>query len=120
MRRTGPTNAYLRRLIGYLRKKARENEAPIWYTVAENLEKPARIRPEVNVSRINRYTSPGDIVVVPGKVLGSGVLKHQVVIAAFSFTKKAREKIENAGGKVLTIPQLIKENPRGKGVRIVC
>lgn len=120
MRRTGPTNVYLRRLIGYLRKKARENEAPIWYTVAEHLEKPARIRPEVNVGRINRHTSSGDVVIVPGKVLGSGVLKHQVVIAAYSFTRKAREKIENAGGKAITIPQLIKENPRGKGVRIVC
>lgn len=120
MKRTGPTNVYLRRLIGYLRKKAREYEAPIWRAVAEYLEKPTRIRPEVNVSKINRHTSPGDVVVIPGKVLGSGVLKHQVVVAAYSFSKKAREKIESAGGRAITIPQLIEENPRGRGVRIMC
>ncbi|MCD6357256.1 MAG: 50S ribosomal protein L18e [Thermoprotei archaeon] len=119
MKRTGPTNVHLRRLIHLLRKKARENRAPIWRRVAELLERPTRIRPEVNVSKINRYTRDGDAVVVPGKVLGSGVLDHPVTVAAYAFSRRAREKIEAAGGRVLTIPQLIRENPRGSRVRIL-
>lgn len=119
MKRTGPTDVHLRRLIHLLRKKAREHRAPIWRRVAELLERPTRIRPEVNVSKINRYTREGDAVVVPGKVLGSGVLDHVVTVAAYAFSRRAREKIEAVGGRVLTIPQLIEENPRGSRVKIL-
>jgi len=105
--------------LTFLRKKARENKAPIWRRVAELLEKPTRMRPEVNISKINRHTREGDVVVVPGKVLGSGRLTHRVIVAAYAFSERAREKILEAGGEVLTIPQLIERNPRGSGVRII-
>ncbi len=119
MKRTGPTNVHLRRLIHLLRKKARENRAAIWRRVAELLERPTRIRPEVNLSKINRYTREGDTVVVPGKVLGAGRLDHRVVVAAYAFSAKAREKIEAVGGEALTIPQVMERNPRGSGVKII-
>lgn len=119
MKRTGPTNVHLRRLVHYLRRKARENKAPIWRRVAELLERPTRGRPEVNISKINRHTSDGDTVVVPGKVLGSGTLNHRVVVAAYAFTRKAQAKIETAGGEAITIPQLVERNPKGSGVRIL-
>ena len=119
MKRTGPTNIHLRRLIHLLRKKARENGAPIWRRIAELLEKPTRQRAEVNISKINRYTSEGDVVIVPGKVLGSGALNHRVTVAAFAFSEKARRKIEEAGGKIIAIPELINENPRGSRVKIM-
>mgnify|MGYP001772909807 CR=1 FL=1 len=119
MKRTGPTNVHARRLIHFLRKKARENKARVWSRIAELLEKPTRVRPEVNLSKINRYTQDGDVVVVPGKVLGAGRIDHRVTVAAFSFTKRAREKIEAAGGEVLTLPQLVERNPKGSGVRIM-
>lgn len=119
MKRTGSTNVHHRKLLHYLRKKARENDAPIWRRVAELLEKPTRGRPEVNISKINRNTREGDVVVVPGKVLGSGTLDHRVVVAAYAFTKAARAKIESVGGEVLTIPQLVERNPQGSGVRIL-
>ncbi|MEM1689959.1 MAG: 50S ribosomal protein L18e [Thermofilaceae archaeon] len=119
MKRTVSTNVHLRRLIHHLRKKARENKAPVWRRVAELLERPARTRPAVNISKINRYTRDGDTVVIPGKVLGCGTLNHRVVVAAYASSEKAREKIVAAGGEVITIPQLIERNPRGSGVRIL-
>jgi len=119
MKRTGPTNVHLRRLVHYLRKKARENKAPIWRRVAELLERPTRLRLEISLSKINRYTVEGDTVIVPGKVLGSGMLTHKVIVAAYAFSRKAREKIVAAGGEVLTIPQLVERNPRGSGVKIL-
>jgi len=73
----------------------------------------------VNLSRINRHTSEGDVVVVPGKVLGAGLLRHPVTVAAFAFTRSARQKILEAGGKCLDIRELVELNPKGSGVKII-
>ncbi|MEZ0393950.1 MAG: 50S ribosomal protein L18e [Desulfurococcaceae archaeon] len=113
------TNVLRRRLVDSLLKAARENSAPIWGKVAEELAKPRRRRRAVNISRINRYTKPGDVVVVPGKVLGSGVLDHAVTVAAFSFSKSALETIRRAGGRAMSIEALVKENPKGAGVKVI-
>lgn len=113
------TNPELIRLIRLLRKAAKENEAGIWRTAAENLAKPRRKRIAVNVSRINRYTKDGDEVVVPGKVLGAGLITHPVKVAALDFSDQARQKIIKAKGKCLSIPELIKLNPKGSDVKII-
>ncbi|MCD6514209.1 MAG: 50S ribosomal protein L18e [Candidatus Asgardarchaeia archaeon] len=113
---TGPTDPNVRLLITRLRKASIEHGAEIWRTVSKILLRPRRIRPEVNISKINRYTKKGDIVLVPGKVLGSGELDHPVTVAALSFSERAKEKILNAKGKVLTIDELIALNPKGKNV----
>jgi len=118
-RRTEITNPDLLRLIRFLRKKSRENEAAIWRRIAEMLSKPKRRRIAVNVSRINRYSKENDEVVVPGKVLGAGVINHPVKVAAFAFSDKARSKIIKAKGKCLTIPELAEMNPKGSNVKII-
>jgi len=119
LRRTGPTNIILRKLIRELRKYANKYGAAVWDYVAELLEKPSRRRVVVNLSKINRYAREGEVVVVPGKVLGAGILSKPVVIAAVGFSEKAIEKIRLAGGKAMFIGDLIKENPRGSGVRVL-
>ena len=119
VRRTGPTNIMLRKLIRELRKYANMYKAPIWDYVAELLERPSRRRIVVNVSKINRYAKDGETVVVPGKVLGAGELKKRVIVAAIGFSESAMNKILSAGGKVMFIGDLLKENPRGSGVRII-
>jgi large subunit ribosomal protein L18e len=58
-------------------------------------------------------------VVVPGKVLASGELDHEVSVAALSFSKAAREKIEKAKGKALTIMELVSKNPKGTKVMLM-
>ena len=110
------TNQELLRVIRLLRKN---RKAKIWRAVAERLEKPRRLRAEVNISRINRYTKEGDTVIVPGKVLGAGKLTHPVHVAAFSFSKTAREKIVEAGGECMTIEELMERNPTGSNVKIL-
>ena len=107
MRRTGPTNQLLKDTIKLLEKRSRER--PIWGRVAELLSKPTRERPAVNVSKINRYASDGDIVIVPGKVLGAGNISKKVTVAAFSFSAKAAEKIKAAGGRVLTLREAVEQ-----------
>lgn len=119
VKRTGPTNIVLRKMIRLLRKYAKENDAPIWRALAEALEKPARKRIAVNISRINRYTSEGDVVVVPGKVLGAGRIDHAVTVAALSFSEQAVKKIKEAGGRVLSILELAEENKKGSNIKII-
>jgi large subunit ribosomal protein L18e len=119
VRRTGPTNPVLRRLIREARITGKRENARVWLAVAERLERPRRQRVEVNLSQINRYTADGDVVVVPGKVLASGVLTHPVTVAAFKFSRSAAKKIHGAGGRAITIGQLLRENPRGRGVRLI-
>lgn len=119
MLRARKTNIVLRQLIRTLRKYSRQYKAPVWRAIADELEKPrSRIR-AVNVGRINRHTSSGDIVAVPGKVLGMGALNHPVTVAAFAFSKAALLKIHKAGGRAITIQELLYENPEGRGVKLI-
>ena len=119
MKRTGPSNEYTRSLIEDLRKESAIQKASIWSRIAEDLALPTRKRRVVNLSRLNRFTKANETVIVPGKVLGSGMLEHSVVVAAFSFSDGAKERIEQAKGKCITITELVKQNPKGKDVRII-
>ncbi|WP_054854038.1 50S ribosomal protein L18e [Vulcanisaeta distributa] len=107
-------------LIRFLRRAANEYKAGIWDYVADLLEKPTRRRVEVNVGKINRFANDGDVVVVPGKVLGYGVLSKRVTIAAWSFSKGALEVIKRSGGaEAITIPELVRRNNKGSNVKII-
>ena len=119
MKRTGPSNEHMRSLIEDLRKESATQKAGIWSRIAEDLALPTRKRRVVNLSRLNRFTKANETVIVPGKVLGSGMLEHNVVVAAFSFSDGAKERIEQAKGKCITITELVKQNPKGKDVRII-
>jgi large subunit ribosomal protein L18e len=119
MRETKSTNPELVQLIRFLKRQAREKQAKIWLDVAEHLTKPSRQRVAVNLSRINRNTQKRDMIVVPGKVLGTGTLNHPVTVAAFGASKKAKEKLAAAKAKYLSIPELVKKNPKGAKVKII-
>ncbi len=119
VRKTGPSNLFHRKLIATLEKSYRSKGAPVWESAASLLSNPRRRRVEVNLSRINRLASDKDTILVPGKVLGAGRLEHKVSVAAFDFTGSARSKIQDSGGKCLTIEDLLKQHPEGKNVRIV-
>jgi len=119
MKRTGPTNPYLRKLIEELKKKSLELKAPIWKVVAEKLNNPRRGKIEVNLVRIERNAGRGETIVVPGVVLGSGEITKPVSVAAWKFSPVAEEKIKKAKGNILTIEELVKENPKGSGVKIL-
>ena len=106
-------------LIDSLKKESREKGSEIWRDIALRLEKPARNWAEVNLSRLERYANEGDIVVVPGKVLGAGSINKKLTVAAYKFSASAAKKIEAAGGRQLTIPQLVRENTSGRDVRIM-
>ncbi|MBI2142415.1 50S ribosomal protein L18e [Candidatus Woesearchaeota archaeon] len=119
--RTGPTNEQLKGLITELRKKAYSDSGNImlWRRIAADLERPSRNRRAVNLSRISRYTKSGETVIVPGKVLSSGMLDKSITIAAWQFSQQAVDKIAKANAKALSISELMQMNPEGKNVRII-
>lgn len=113
------TDDNLRRLIIALKRAGTKGEAPIWRDLSERLTKPTRGRPVINLSRLNRHTNKGETIVVPGKVLSTGELEHKLTIAALTFSEKARDKITKAGGKTLSIEEMIKKHPKGTDVRVM-
>ncbi|MFX1279960.1 MAG: 50S ribosomal protein L18e [Promethearchaeota archaeon] len=111
---TGPSNFYVRRLIRDLWK----TKINIWRKISKKLSSSRKNRVSPNLYRINKKTKQNDIVVIPGKVLGMGELDHQVTIACLDCSKSARQKIEASGSKLLSIEELLEQNPNGNGVRI--
>ena len=112
------TNYQLKGLIEELKKVSAENGTALWKRIALDLEKPTRSSRIVNLSRLNRYTKDKYVVVVPGKVLGTGELDHNVTVAAFSFSGSAKEKI-NSNGKAMTLRELLNTNPKAQKVKII-
>ncbi len=112
-------NQQLKSLIKELKEVSGKNNVSIWNRVASDLEKPTRLMREVNLSRLNRYCKANDIVVVPGKVLSMGDLNKKITIAAYKFSNKAIDKINESGSKAMSIYDLAKKNPKGSKIRII-
>jgi large subunit ribosomal protein L18e len=105
--------------ISRLRNAFKTNKAPIWRALEEELAGPRANRREINVRRLAEITKADEVVVVPGKVLGTGNLGHKLTVCAFSISETAAKKIVGSGGKVMTFDELINNHPDGKGVRII-
>ncbi|MHC1592543.1 MAG: 50S ribosomal protein L18e [Methermicoccaceae archaeon] len=112
------SNPRIGSLVDALRAASRSADAPVWLELAKRLSTPTRGYVEVNVSRLNRHTSEGDTVVVPGVVLGAGILGHSVKVGALRFSQSAVEKIEEAEGACMSIEQMLESEPDGKKIRV--
>jgi large subunit ribosomal protein L18e len=102
-----------------LRNAFKKNKAPIWRALQEELAGPRANRREINVRRLAEITKADEVIVVPGKVLGTGNLGHKLTVCAFSISETAAKKIIESGGKVMAFDDLINDYPDGKGVRII-
>ncbi len=119
MRERRPTNPELVNTIGYLKRAGRQHQTPLWITVASFLSKSRRTRIVLNLGQVSRHAKEGDVVVVPGKVLGSGIPKEKLTIAAFKFSPRALVKVEKTGGRCIPLSKLVEENPQGTNVRLL-
>lgn len=113
------TNAVLLLMARNLKEASKKNKAPIWSRLAELALKPSSARRTINVSQIDRLTKEGDVIIVPGKVLGTGGISHKITLCSFSISNSGAQKILEQGGKVLSYLEIIKSHPTGKGVRII-
>ncbi len=111
-------NPMQEKLISELKKLAITEKVKFWKRIASELEKPTRNRRIVNLSKLDKVTKDGELIIIPGKVLSSGELTHKLTVSAYSFSQNAKSKISQ-NGEVLSIEELMKKNPKAKGIRII-
>ncbi|NAZ12170.1 MAG: 50S ribosomal protein L18e [Desulfurococcales archaeon] len=116
------TNIHKRKLIRQLEKLSDKTDKAIWEKVSEILSRPRRKRVAVNIGKINRLANDGEIIIVPGRVLGGGLLEKKLVVIAESFSKTAWQKILDNGGKPYTLYDVV-SNPSlvegKKGLKLI-
>jgi len=118
--RSGPQNEKLKELITSLKEKNYSEEVPLFKRIAKDLEKPSRQRRVVNISRLNRHTKEGEVIVVPGKVLADGDLEHSITIFAWKFSEEALRKISESNSKAFSIFELLNGGSvKGKKLRVI-
>ena len=91
----------------------------IWKAVIKEVSRSRSNRRQVNIGQLAHVTKDKEIVIVPGKILGSGDISHKLTIWCFGISEAATKKILDAGGKILALDNLIKKYPDGKGVRLI-
>lgn len=104
-------------LLKSIPKEARKTN--FWKKVIEEAERPRRNRRAINLYKLNRLTEKGDVVYVLGKVLGTGEIDHPLTISAFSFSKKAYEKLLKSGSVILTTKEFAEKYPTGSDVKTI-
>ena len=73
----------------------------------------------MNLLRLEKFTKAKETIIVPGAVLGTGVLNKPLNVVAMKFSRIALEKIKKAGGKCTEIENFLEDKPSVKGVRIM-
>ena len=111
---TGLSNYYVRKLIRDLWK----TKTKIWRKISKKLSSPRKNKVTPNLYRINKKTKENDVIVIPGKVLGIGELDHTLTIACLECSNSARKKINSSGSKLISIEELLEQNPNGSGVKV--
>lgn len=113
------TSQIVIQMVKTLRVASKKNNAPIWEKLAELALKPTRAKRILNLGQIDKFASENDVIIVPGKILGTGNLTHKITLCSFSISSTVAKKIAQSGGKILDMSQIIKNHPTGKGVKII-
>ena len=92
--KTGTTNIHIKNLIKQVKETASKEKSRFWKRIGNELEKSRRNQREVNLSSLEKHTKLNEVILVPGKVLGEGELTHDLTVAAFKFSEKAKSKIK--------------------------
>ncbi|TLY07281.1 MAG: 50S ribosomal protein L18e [Thaumarchaeota archaeon] len=113
------TGQVILQMAKQLRGASKKNNAPIWLKLAELALKPSRSRRVINLGQLDKFVNDNDVVVVPGKVLGTGNISHKITLCSFSISTTGAKKVTQSGGKLVNFAHLIKNHPTGKGVKII-
>jgi large subunit ribosomal protein L18e len=110
------TNDELIQLVTDLKILAIKQKSKFWKRIALEVGRPRRTQRKINLYELSKVTKPNETIIVPGKVLGTGTLDHNLNITALNFSESASDKIKNK----TTIRELMQKNPKGNKVRIIC
>lgn len=121
MKRTGPTKESTRKLAVALEKYGKKKKEAVWLAIAEKLRKPRRARVKINMWKLGLLSEKfgGKILVVPGKVLGTGSATGKISVAAFEFSESAMDKIGKGKGEAIKLQGLMERNPKASSLVLV-
>jgi len=119
VKRTGPQNNDIVDAISELKKAFLDSKVKLWKRLYKEISRSTRNRRVVNIIRLDKHTKDNDVVVVPGKLLGVGTMTKKITVAPLLISEKAEQKLKDAGCKVISFKDLIKNNPKGTNVKII-
>lgn len=90
-----------------------------WNKIAQIVSGGRRSYSNVNIKRIEKESNDGDVIVIPGKVLGVGNLTKKVKICALYFSESAIHRIKEGKAEAIKLVDEIKKNPEAQGVKIL-
>jgi len=105
-------NPELKLLVDTLRKKG-----SFWQEVSVMLVRSKRQSIKVNLAKLEKETKDGDVIVVPGKILGSGIINHKLTLGALSYSLSVKDKMKKV--KILSLDKMAEDYKNGKGVKII-
>jgi len=94
-------------------------KTPAWLKLAKLLSQSTKKQSSVNLGEIDKQTSMGDSVLVPGRVLGVGEITKKIRICSFGISKEALERLSKTRSEWVYILDEIKKNPKAEGLKII-
>merc|ERR1719506_1401899 len=123
---TRSTNLYVHLLIKLFRFMSRRTDSGTWAVILRRLVASRVNKPPVSLSKIIKHHSDKkqfdkDIAVIVATVTDDERILEipKMNIAALKFTEAARARITKAGGVCMTLDELVKKCPTGKGMHLL-
>jgi len=118
---TGPTKQETRTIIVDLEKYSKKSGKQIWKRIAEELSKGSRRRAKINLYQLNVIAKKNKdkTFIVPGKVLGTGVVDGKVDVVCLDYSENAGKKVAQQKGKIFTIKEFLGTKPKADKMVIV-
>lgn len=84
-------------IIDLLYETGKQKKKEIYFRIAELIGVPRRKETKVNLSKLNELpiVKDGAIIIIPGKLLGSGTLDKKIIIYANSVSESANKKYKD-------------------------
>ena len=104
----------IKRLIENLEKADKKaKNARLAAKIIKIASLPRRRRVSVNLEKLNKIVKPGENILVPGKILGTGKLEKSFGVAAIEFSESSTKKLREAGCTIMSVEEMLKkENTR--------
>ena len=114
MKATGPTKRSTYELAVGLEKQGKKSKKAIWRVLSDDLLKQRRGKGQINIWQLNKLAKKfkGKMLVTSSKVLSFGEAEEKINIAATEFSASAKEKIEKAGGKAMSLKWLMESKTK--------
>ena len=94
-------------------------KSPSWIKLAKLLSQSTRKHSSVNLAEIDKQTSLGDSVLVPGKVLSIGEITKKIRICSLGISQEALEKLKKTRSEWISILEEIKIKSKAEGLKII-